>query len=213
MEDDKFVSDDEVTHFLNDEIQKLYSEMLNIDEGQLFATVSPTLTQIGANAYQLPSDFLRLVDVNVFTGSRWVPVYEGDAQDYLPLLTRTYSGRYDVQYYLKLNVAQGRYELFVFPAQDTDNIGVRYIQEHPVLSVGPDTLKWPSSWHRVPVLGAAIKCLVKEESDPSGLLLEYDRAQAQVLKDIRSQKVAEVQTLRQIAGKNRRRRSRRYPHN
>ena len=198
------VTNIEITHFLNDEIQQFYSEACNIDDGELFATVSPTLTKIGNNAYQLPDDFLRLVDVNIYTGARWVPAVPADSQDYLPLLTQTYTGDYDVRYYLKLNLSQGRYELFLFPSKNVTNVGVRYIPEHPELSLGEDTLNWPSSWHRIPVLGAAIKCKVKEDASPAALMVEYDKAKGQVLKDIRSQKVAEVETLRDIAGRNRR---------
>jgi hypothetical protein len=210
MEHGNFCSDNEITGHLNDEVQKIYSEMCNIDDGELFGQVAPQLVQIGNNAYQLPSDFMRLVDVNIHTGSRWVPAYEGDPQNYLPLLTQTYTGTYGVQYFLRLSLSQGRYELFLFPSQAVANLGVRYIQEHPILSVGTDTLKWPSSWHRAPILGAAIKCLMKEESSPEGLMMEYSAAVAQILKDIRSQKVAEVETLRQVAGRNRRRRVGRY---
>lgn len=206
MENGTFVSDDEITHYLNDEIFDLYAKMVNVESGKLFGTVSPTLTQIGDNAYQLPSDFMRLVDVNVHTGSRWVPAYEADEQEYLQLHTRQYTGDYDVRYYLYLNQTQGRYELFVFPAKSVDNIGVRYIPEAPRLSLGSDTLKWPSNWHEPVVAASAAKCLIKEESDPTGVLMDAEKGTARVLKDIRSQSVAVVDTLRSLAGRNRRRR-------
>jgi len=204
MEYSQFVSDAEITHYVNDEIFDVYAKMVNVDDGKLFGTVSPTLTQIGNNSYQLPSNFMRLVDVNIYSGSRWVPAYEADSQDYLNLLSRQYTGDYDVQYFLKLNQDQGRYELFLFPAKAVANIGVRYIPEAPRLTLGSDTLKWPSNWHEAVVLGAAIKCLQKEESESSHLVLSYDRATDRVLKDIREQAVAEIQTLRDLAGRARR---------
>lgn len=206
MENSTFCSDSEITHYINDEIFDLYARMVNVDDGKLFATVSPTLVKVGNNAFQLPSNFMRLVDVNIYTGSRWVPAHEADSQEYLNLLSRQYDGDYDVRYYLHLNQDQGRYELFLFPAKAVANIGVRYIKEAPRLTLGTDTLKWPSNWHEAVVLGAAVKCLVKEESDASALMVDRDRAIARVLKDIREQSVAEVQTLRDVAGRNRRRR-------
>lgn len=210
MENGTFVSDDEITHMLNDSIADIYAQMINIDEGQLFATVSPTLVQIGNNAYQLPADFHRLVDVNVYTGSRWVPAFRADPQDYMQLFTRQYDGDFAVEYYLHLNADQGRYELFLFPEKDVNNIGVRYLKPPPVLSVGTDELKWPSNWHQAPVVDTAIKMLVKEESDPSGLIIERDRTLARVLKDIRSQAVAEVMTIRNSSSRLRSRRSQRF---
>jgi hypothetical protein len=114
MENSGFCSDSEITHYFNDEIADLYAKMVNVDDGKLFATVSPTLVQVGDNAYQLPVDFMRLVDVNIYTGARWVPAYEADSQNYFELLTRSYDSDYDVRYYLSLNNVQGRYELFIF---------------------------------------------------------------------------------------------------
>jgi hypothetical protein len=211
MEHGTFVSDDEIIHMLNDEIHSMYGKMCNVDSGSLFATVTTSLVALGNNAFQLPSDFLRLIDVNINTGSRWTPAYEADEQQYMQLLTRTYSGDYDVRYYLHLNQTAGRYELFLFPSKDVANIGCRYIPEAPSLSVGTDTLKWPSNWHEPLIAGAAAKCLIKEESDPTALLMAADEGTARVLKDIRSQQPAQIETLRSIAGRNRRRRGGNLP--
>ena len=205
MENGNFVSDDEWTHFINDEIADVYSQLVNVDDGELFGAVSPTLSQIGDNAYQLPSDFLRLVDVNIYTGSRWIPANEADPQDYYQLLSATYTGDYDTSYFLKLHIAQDRYELFIFPAKAVANIGVRYIPIATTLSLGSDTLNWPANWHQAVEAGAAAKALIKEESDPTGQLLDRDRVVARALKDVRAQKVSEVKTLRHIgrSGRNR----------
>ena len=211
MEDGNFVSDAEWTHIINDEIKDLYAEMVNVDDGKLFGTVSPTLVQIGNNAYQLPNDFMRLVDVNVYSGDRWIPCDEADPQAYFQLLSDTYTGDYDTRYFLHRNQEQGRYELFLFPAKDVADIGVRYIKEAPTLSVGSDTLKWPSSWHEPVVAGAAARALIKEESDATGVLMDRDRGRARVLKEVRAQKVSEVKTLRDIGRKTWRRSRFRLP--
>ena len=139
---------------------------------------------------------MRLVDVNVFTNARWVPAQDAGPQEHYQLISDTYTGDYDVRYKLHLNLTQGRYELWVYPDKDVDKIGVVYIQEAPTLSLGTDTLNWPSNWHVGAVVGAAVKCLVKEESDPSSLMIERDSAVARILKDVRSQKVAEIKTIR-----------------
>jgi len=205
MEGTAFVTDDEITHYLNDEIKAMYSKMVNIEEGILFATVAPTLTKVGDNAYALPSDFMRLVDVNVYTGSQWVPASPADPQEYYQLLDDTYTGDYDTRFFLHRNNTLDRYELFVFPVGSASNLGVRYIPNMPTLSLGNETLNWPSNWHQVPVLGAAIKCVIKEESDPSALMIEQESEIRRVLKDVRAQKIATVKTLRHIGPTNRRR--------
>ena len=65
MENGNFVDDSEWTHFINEEIDDIYAQFVNVDDGELFGAVAPTLAQIGDNAYQCPSDFLRLVDVKL----------------------------------------------------------------------------------------------------------------------------------------------------
>jgi hypothetical protein len=201
MENGNFVSDDEWTHFINEEIDDIYAQFVNVDDGELFGAVAPTLAQIGDNAYQLPSDFLRLVDVNIYTGSRWVPCFEADPQEYYQLLSDTYTGDYDTSYFLKLNIPQDRYELFIFPAKSVANIGVRYIPAATTLSLGSDTLNWPSNWHQAVEAGAAARALIKEESDPTGNLMARDKTVARALKDIRSQKVSQVKTLRNLGSR------------
>lgn len=196
QENGTFVSDAEITHYINDEIHDVYSKMVNIDDGTLFGTVAPTLTSVGDNAYALPSDFMRLIDVNIYSGSRWIPSSPADPQNYYQLLSDTYTGDYDTRYFLRRNNSQDRYELYLFPAKLVANIGVRYIPNPEALSTGSDTLKWPSNWHLSVVLGAAIKCMVKEESDPTGIMMERDREVARVIKDVHTQKVSEIKTLR-----------------
>ena len=38
MENGTFVTNDEITHFLNDEIADIHAKMVNIDDGALFGT-------------------------------------------------------------------------------------------------------------------------------------------------------------------------------
>jgi hypothetical protein len=203
MENGTFVTDAEITHYINDEIHAVYSQMVNVDDGSLFATVAPTLSSVGDNAYALPSDFMRLVDVNIYTNARWIPATAADPQSYYALLSDTSTGDYGTRYFLRRNNSQDRYELYLFPSKLVANIGVRYIPEPEALSTGSDTLKWSSNWHLAVVLGSAIKCLVKEESDPTGLMMERDRELSRVLKDVRAQKVSEIKTLRSVGNRTR----------
>ena len=205
LQNSKHVSDSEIITHLNDEIADLYARACNVDDGKLFATVSPTVTQIGNNAYQLPSDFMRLVSVDIYDGGNWTPAYPATPQEYLNLLSISTATPYAAKYYLHLNQDQGWYELFLFPAQDVDDIGVRYLPEAPRLSVGTDTLKWPSNWHEPVILGTAIKCLNKEESDTTALLIKQEQLIERMLKDVRTQEVSEVVTLKDLTSRNRRR--------
>jgi hypothetical protein len=67
--------------------------------------------------------------------------------------------------------------------------------------VGSDELKFPTFWYMFVVLDAAIKCLTKEESDPSALMAERERYERRVRDHINSMIPTQVKTIRWIAGR------------
>jgi len=200
MENDgNFISDTEITHLLNDSIAMLWSTLIDGTNGSLFSTNAPVLPKIGDNAYQLPNDFYKLVDVAIFTGGTYLRSIEADPQSYAQLTVQNYNGVAFTQHLLQYNQAQGRFELSVFPAPAvTANIAVRYIPKAPALSVSTDELRLPSDWHMWAVLDAAIQCLIKEESDPSAQMAERDRREQRIKDDIRSMGVTRVKRIRKL---------------
>lgn len=206
MENSTLCSDAEITQYINEGIDDLYARMVNSGKGMLFAKVANTLPKIGTHALQLPGDFMRLVEVNVFANARWTPVTEADPQDYFRLLSEQYQGDYSVQYFVQLNVTANRWELFLFPAKPSANVGVRYIPEAPTLSVDADPLNWPSNWEQVVIVDAAAKCLAKEATDSTFLLAEKERLTLRVLSDISSTSVVEPDTIRSLKARNGRKR-------
>lgn len=200
MENDgNFISDAEITHLLNDSIKMLWSILIDGTDGSLFSKNAPVLLKIGDNAYQLPNDFYKLVDVAIYTGGTYLRAVQTDPQNYSQLTVQNYNGVSFTQYILQYNAAQGRFELSIFPApNETDDIAVRYIPTAPSLSVGTDELALPSDWHMWAVLDSAIQCLNKEESDPSALMGERQRREERIKDDIRSMGVARVKRIRKI---------------
>ena len=192
------VSDDEITDYINSAIAMLWSLLIDGTDGSLFAKVSPSPIQVGDNAYQLPSDFFKLIEVSIDSGNRFHPATEADPQEYGMLLKRPWTGGYDSRYFFQFNQDQGWFELFIFPAPDPNTILIRYIAEAQVLSVGTEELRLPSNWYEWVVFDAAIQCLIKEESDPTPLMSEREKRERRLKDDIRSMAPATVSSIRRF---------------
>ena len=200
MEDDgNFITSAEARTLINQSISAFWDFLVGEDGGSLFATVAPTLTQIGDNAYQLPADFYRLIDVSVKTNSYYMRASQADPQDYAQLLTQTYNGIAYSRYYLHWNLEQDRFELFLFPAQTPDKILVRYIPQAPELNLGTDTLALPNSWVEWVELDVAIKMLVKEQSDATALFEQKREIELRILDAINEINKTGIKQIRDVA--------------
>ena len=199
------VSDAEIAEYLNSSIAMLWSLLIDGTDGTLFAKVSPNLLKTGTNAYQLPGDFFKLVELSVDYGNRFYPASEADPQEYGILLRRPNGHAWSTKYFFQFNVEQGWFELFVFPEpRETDDLFVRYIPTAPVLSLGTDELKFPSNWDEWVVFDSAIQCVNKEESDPTPLMEEREKRERRLKDDIRSMAPATVGTIRRFGRTNNR---------
>ena len=86
----------------------------------------------------------------------------------------------------------------MFPAPPVDELVVRYIPDAPQLEVDTDQLMLPADWTRWAVYDVAIKCNIKEESDPSPVMMEREKIERRIINDIKSQSVAQVKTIRDV---------------
>lgn len=198
----KHVSDDEITDYINSAIAMLWSLLIDGTNGTLFAKLSPELVKLGDNSYQLPADFFKLLEISIDWNNRFFPVTEADPQEYGVLLKRPSVGRIHSRYFFQFNPDQGRFELFIFPGPAVEDLLVRYITAAQVLSLGTDELKLPSNWYEWVVFDAAIQCMIKEESDPSILIMEREKREKRLKDDIRSMTPATVETIRKMSRSN-----------
>ena len=144
----------------------------------------------------------------VNSGDRYVQSEELDAQQYGEAVDLKYRGYGVSLYQLAFNLDTGYFELSIFPEPTNDSdIFVRYIPVAPVLSIGTDTLKLPGNWYQWVVLDAAVKCSIREETDPSALMAERSKEEKRIKNDVRHLRPAQVRTLRRSRGNRRRYRS------
>lgn len=181
MESSQFVTDAEVTEYINESIAELYDLLIGA-QGQDFFLKSDTFTTTaGVTSYPLsaPGDandffLLRGVDLEVGTDD-WKPLkaFSFDERNY-----SAFNPTWDLlgnrpKYRLYGSAAANGYTLnMLFNAKPPGAYNIRYwyVPHAPVLSGDSDVWDGFNGWENFVVIDAAIKCVAKEESDATDLM-------------------------------------------
>lgn len=146
MQSSNFITDDELNSYINQSYFELY-DILVQKYGDNYYVASPSpITTDGTNyLYDLPTDFYKLIGVDYYTGvntNPWMTIKEFEFAERNRYTTPQASMRTQLWYIPKLTT-------LVDDADTCDGI---------------------SGWTEYIIVDAAIKCLIKEESDVSVLL-------------------------------------------
>ncbi len=181
MENSTFISDSELTTYINESYAELYDLIIATYED--YYTVEVDLTASNQDGVlTLPSDFYKLRGLDRSLGSSnedYITVYkynfnERNVKDSAPHRLRAAQGLY-VEYRIVKN------EIKLTPKASSDgDYRLWYMPQIAFLVDGTDTVDAPAGFDEYIVIDAAIKCLVKEESDTMAL----DRAKALMTKRI-----------------------------
>lgn len=172
MVNSQFVTDSELTSYVNQSIFELY-DLLVQKYGDNYYVANPHTfsTSNGTDQYALPSDFYKLLGVEV--------AVSGGQDSYITMKPFNFSARnrysypgisgylgiYNLQYRLNGN------NLFLMPSpQGGQTVRVWYVPKMTTLSADGDTLEGISGWTEYVIIDAAIKCMQKEESDVTVLM-------------------------------------------
>lgn len=176
MEGSTFVSDAEITRYLNQSATELYD--LLVEKAQDFYVTSGTVSVVaGTSSYALPAAFYKILSVEVPLGGEnpyilspfaWSDRYKYSDEGW---------GRGPVAYQVR-----GGNIHFVPEPEGSYTVTVWYIPAFTDLSAGGDTLDGVNGWEEYVTTDAAIKCLRKEESDVSLLMAQKELLRERVLK-------------------------------
>ncbi len=162
-----FVSDSELTGYINSAIAELY-DLLVVNYGEeYFTSATPQSISVlaGTDVYALPATFYKLSGIDTLVGSRWVDIKKYQMRQ----RNRTQEGTLikDVRYRMLGSNLR-------FTPTPTANHSVRLWQvpAPTKLSLDADTFDGISGWEEYVVVVAAIKMLTKEESDVRVLMQE-----------------------------------------
>lgn len=158
MESSQFVTDAELANYINEAASELYGILESYDS-KMFAAVSSNLTLSGSNTFDLTSELsqspVRIIGVDYQSGSRW-----------LPMRPYQFWKRGD---FGNTPSADGTYRVW-------------YVPEQVLLASSGDKLHdaIPRDLDAFVVAVAAMKCLVKEESNTASIEREIQRLERRV---------------------------------
>lgn len=162
QENSTHVGEDELTGYLNDSILKFY-DLVNSVDATYFEEQDTSITTDGTNdAYDLPSDFYKLLSVDAQIGGEWKNV------DKFSRSTRNHdaSGSTVSEFSYRI-----RKDKIIFNPKPQSGISIRlnYVPQPTVLSDADDEFNFTQFTEFI-VVDTAIKMKDKEESDVTLLL-------------------------------------------
>lgn len=162
MENSNFVSDSELTGYVNKSISELY-DLLVSSNSEYFLSSSTTVVASGESTITLPADFYKLRGVDFYLGGRWTDLEQFNFNE-RNLDSATNLIGCHVKYRL-----QGA-TIKLIPEDNVDGqYRVWYTPLPTELSSDSDSFEGINGWEEYVVVDAAIKCLQKEESSTTDL--------------------------------------------
>lgn len=178
MENSRFISDAELNRYINLSITELY-DLLITSRGENYYVSSYSFTTTGGtDSYALPSGMLKLLGVDLVRGAN--SAYS------LKSFKWQERNRFREPYFLNDSInleyqIRGSNLVFTPVPQDNQSIKLWYIPAATALVQNTDAFDGINGWEEYVVIDAAIKMLVKEESDVQELLLAKEQMRTRIL--------------------------------
>lgn len=165
MENSTFVSDTELTDYVNQSYFELYDLLVQKFGDDYFVATPHTATTTSSETYDLPTDLYKLLGVDI-----------GSTGNFIALKPFTFSERnlrsgVAVRQNLRYRLRGSSLWLTPAPAAG-QTLRLWYVPRLTPLSADADTADGVSGWTEYLICDAAIKCLQKEESDVSVLMAQ-----------------------------------------
>lgn len=176
IENSQFVTDIELTSYINESLCELY-DLLVASYGQEYFRTSTTFSTTGGVVdYALPTDFYKLISVDVDLGGPCVysalAYMESERNLYNSFPGWSYGSPIAYRLHgMNSTFAYGSIGFIPQPS-GTYSITLNYVPACTDLYRPDDTFDGVSGWEEYVVVDAAIKCLQKEESDVSVLFAQ-----------------------------------------
>lgn len=170
QESSTFVTDAEVTEYVNQEIAELYARIVQAQGPVHYRTSSSISVTSGTALYSLPADFWQLQAVEATIGG-----VTGRLRPFMPVehpwLANggTYAWVAPVRYRLQAN------QIEFLPATQSFTATLYYTAAPPRLVSGSDTFDGFAGYEMAAIYGACAVVLQKEESDPGFYLSQKER--------------------------------------
>ncbi len=172
METSEFVTDDEITEFLNEEWAELQSRLTSNECQPHFVTIGSINVTVGTSLYGLPADFWRLLSLKCSidgVNRTMAPFMEGERASLENASTFDALWSTGPRYRLQAD------NIEILPATRSYTAELRYIGSCPFLVDAGDTLDGINGWEAALIAGACASVREKEETDPMFFAAKKDR--------------------------------------
>lgn len=180
MENSTFISDSELTKYINQSLQKLYDLLISAYGQERYYNEEIISLTTNTDKYDLPDDFYSLIGVDLILSPN--PDYKSNAITLEPYMFQE-RNRY-VNSYLTADQVDGtirmRYRLkgdvihLIPQPSGFNSLRLHYIPVMEKLASDSDEFDGVNGWEEYAILDTAIKMMRKEEGDTSDL--RADRA-------------------------------------
>lgn len=189
MENTTFVTDSEITGYINSAIADLYDVLTSKVED--YYTISASVVTNGtSDSFALPADFYKLVAVDYQLSGLTQPMEKFNFQDRNRFIYNAQVIRYRI---IKNNI------LFK-PVPSAQTITVWYVPAFTALVSDSDTFDGINGWETYVVLDAAQQCLAKEESDVSAIVTEKAQVMAKIEMMANNRDQGRPETVADVSG-------------
>lgn len=173
MVNSQFISDSELTSFINASYAELYDLLIQTYEDYFVSSETFTLASSDAGVRALPSDFYKLKGVDYDLNGSYVTLYPYDWNT-RNLRQQSVSSLYRRDFDLSYRVMGSNLRLE--PRDNaTGSFQLWYVPSYTALSADSDTVDsniTRNNWEEYIVIDTAIKMLAKEESSTNHLIYE-----------------------------------------
>lgn len=178
--DTGFVSDAEITRYLNQSITEWYELVVQARGEEYFLLIDTIKTEPGVTDYELPEDFYRLVGVDVEYSGRTIslrPLPFAERAKFLNDKSAPHPSRYHVMGHKTGDL------LYLIPAPRSEmHVEVYYIPTAPSLDIAErdEKIDGISGWEEYAVVDTCIKVLQKGDRDVSVLFAQKQQLQRRI---------------------------------
>ncbi len=164
----QFVTDTEMNGYINNSYAELYDILVSRFEDYYIKDPVSFSIPSASNSYSIPSDLYKIRGIDLNLDGQWSTIYPFNFVERNRITSRTRSiiGRVGVNYRL-----MGQKILFYPEDKAEGDYRLWYIPRYSPLSSDASILSDVMDFEEYIILDAAIKCMVKEESDPSALMM------------------------------------------
>jgi hypothetical protein len=178
MENSRFISDAELTRYINASISELY-DLLIASRGENYYITSTTFsTSGGVDSYSLPAGMLKVMGVDLVRGTNEAYTlksfkWQERNQSREPYF---FNDSLNLRYQIRAN------EIVFSPVpKGGQTIKLWYVPAFQNLSGGSDSFDGINGWEEYVIIDSAIKMKSKEESPVDELLLAKQEMKARIL--------------------------------